>query len=113
MSSKTPSKARRINVTSAKTVPAKRTHLSMKAFDVCENQVVKVEVAGNVHLVKSDSWYVAYPAVDGAIGYPWIHCLVKKGVALFATQANYMRPRMYKPLNELLDPSYNAFERRS
>jgi hypothetical protein len=105
--------AKKMIVKTAKTVEAKRTHITMGAFVKNEDHVVHVEVAGKRHLVKSDNWYVAYPASEGVIGFPWLHCLIKNGVALFATPENYMRPRKYRPLNEVLVPNATEFERRS
>lgn len=109
---KTSTKNRKLVATVAKTVPAKRMHVTMKAYVSNENAVAHVEVAGKVHTVKSDNWYVAFPADEGPVGFARFHCLVKKGVPLFATESNYMRPRMYKPLAELLSPDLTAFERR-
>jgi len=103
---------RKLVAKTAKTVLAKRTHLSMKAYAACENHVVKVDVNGTTHTVKSDNWYVAFPANDGPVGFEKIHCLIKAGVALFASEKNYMRPRMYKPLAEFLTPELTGFERR-
>ena len=98
------SKNVRVNKSNKNVVaPVKRTHLSMKAFDACNDHVVKVQLANKTMLVKSDRWYVARPENEGDVGYPRVHCLVKKGVALFASEKNYMRPRMYKPVNEVID----------
>lgn len=110
---KTSTKNRKLVANVAKTVPLKRKNVTMRAYVSGENVVAHVEVAGKVHTVKSDGWYIAYPANDGPIGYPRVHCLIKKGIPLFATEKNYMRPRMYKPLNEIItDTSLNVFERR-
>lgn len=104
--SKTSSKNRKLNVTSAKTV-TKRVHQTMKAFSECEDFAVRVEVNGVEKRVKSNAWYVVKPAGDeGSVGFQRVHCLVKKGVALFATEKNFMRPRMYKPVSEVLEVGY-------
>ncbi len=106
---------KKLIVKTAKTVtnkvPAKRTHLTMNAFDVCENHVVHVEAFGRKFTVKSDGWYTLGRVGEGPIGFQRVHCLVKKGVALFATPENFMRPRMYKPLAEHITSDVNTLER--
>lgn len=109
---KTSTKNRKLVATKAAKV-TKKTHLTMKKFAVAEDHVVALPFNGGCKWVKSDCWYVAYPSSEGPVGYQRFHCLVRDGVPLFATEKNYMRPRMYKLLDELLnDPTCDAFERR-
>lgn len=110
---KTSTKNRKLVAKTAVAVQNKRQHVTMRAYVANENAIAHVNFAGGVHTVKSDNWYVAYPTNLGPVGFPRVHCLIKKGIPLFATEKNYMRPRMYKPLSEVLtDATCDTFERR-
>ncbi len=93
-------------------VKIQKSNKMMKHFINNDNELVSFPYNNTHKWVKSNSWYLLYPSNAGPIGFPRFHCLVKHGVAYFATEKNYMKPRQYKFLDELIDTSnFDVFER--